>query len=416
MAKTNQLSLINPSRDNLKYLRWSYESVRKHAPKDVEYCVASDFSSDGTVEWCEETAKKDEYFKFIVNDGTWWGENKGELKRAGHTILYDKLIEEVSTRKIVMIWHADMYMTPGAIENVLSEIRPKTVVSMTRVEPPLHPPGPEKIVSDHGTEPEMFDEEKFIKFVDGIKPQYSSLETQGMFAPWAIYKEDFLAIGGHDPLYAPQSREDSDIFNRFLLAGYEPIQLWNSFVYHMTCRGSRYNPKLTFVGQESQEWLAHNKKSERNFTRKWGSMVKVDEKLKPIVPHKYDISFVVSNCSSQLIDALEPWCTRIYCDVPSDIIDTYIRNEQLNTMYDLTKRVFSIQDPLSSAGDIIVEFNGQSLSGDDFKDFITNLSLILDQGIEEGGEYNYGIFKLKVNKLQHYEKELIYCEKSNRKR
>ena len=64
--------------------------------------------------------------------------------------------------------------------------------------------------------------------------------TNGIFAPWAIYKDDFLAIGGHDPLYAPQSKEDSDIFNRFLLAGYKFVQTWEGFVYHMTCRGSRF--------------------------------------------------------------------------------------------------------------------------------------------------------------------------------
>ena len=413
-----KLSLISPSRDNLKYLKWSYESVRKNAPADVEYCVASDYSSDGTVDWCEETAKKDPNFKFIVNDGTWFGKNEGEPRRMGHTLLYDKLIEDVATGDVVMIWHADMYMTPGSIGKVLENLKPKTVVSMTRIEPPLHPAGPEKIVSDHGVDVEMFDEEKFLKFAKGMEKQYGSMKTQGMFAPWAIHKKDFLAINGHDPLYAPQSREDSDIFNRFLLAGYEPIQLWNAFVYHMTCRGSRYNPKLTFIGQESHEWLAHNKKSERNFTRKWGHMVKVDENLKPIVPHKYDITFVVGHCSEQLLEILEPWCSRIYCDTNNDkLISNYIEKEQPNTMYDLTKRVFSVeQNPLNSEGDVIVEFNGQSLSGDDFKNFITILPFILDQGIEEGGEYKYGIFDLKINKIRHYEEELIYCDKSKTKR
>ena len=53
-------------------------------------------------------------------------------------------------------------------------------------------------------------------------------------------KMTFTSIGGHDPLYAPQSKEDSDIFNRFKLAGYELIQTWQGYVYHMTCRGSRF--------------------------------------------------------------------------------------------------------------------------------------------------------------------------------
>ena len=100
--------------------------------------------------------------------------------------------------------------------------------------------------------------------------------TEGIFAPWAIYKEDFLSIGGHDPLYAPQSKEDSDIFNRFILAGYETIQTWQGFVYHMTCRGSRFkdgamrNPagQVFMKGRESSEWLAQNLRSTRNFIRK----------------------------------------------------------------------------------------------------------------------------------------------------
>ena len=70
------------------------------------------------------------------------------------------------------------------------------------------------------------------------KPEQET--TEGIFAPWAIYKKDFQEINGHDPLYAPQSKEDSDIFNRFVLNGYELIQTWRGFVYHMTCRGSRF--------------------------------------------------------------------------------------------------------------------------------------------------------------------------------
>ena len=30
-------------------------------------------------------------------------------------------------------------------------------------------------------------------------------------------KSDWDYIGGHDPIFAPQSKEDSDIFNRFHL-------------------------------------------------------------------------------------------------------------------------------------------------------------------------------------------------------
>jgi len=114
-------------------------------------------------------------------------------------------------------------MGPNAIEEILELIEPGKVISLTRIEPALHPPGPEKIQLDLGKEPEEFEETRFINFVN-TKIKEAKHPTSGIFAPWAIYKKDFQSIGGHDPLYAPQSKEDSDIFNRFVLAGYELLQ------------------------------------------------------------------------------------------------------------------------------------------------------------------------------------------------
>jgi len=107
------ISLIQPSRNNLKYLKWSYDSVRKNGGPDIEICVADDFSSDGTWEWCLERMEADPNFKAIRNEGP---------TRVGHTILYDKLINEVSTKEIVGIWHADMYWTPFLITGFNSPI------------------------------------------------------------------------------------------------------------------------------------------------------------------------------------------------------------------------------------------------------------------------------------------------------
>ena len=55
-----EISLIIPSRNNLKYLEWAYDSIRKaQRNHEVEICVADDFSSDGTKEWCESVSKID---------------------------------------------------------------------------------------------------------------------------------------------------------------------------------------------------------------------------------------------------------------------------------------------------------------------------------------------------------------------
>ena len=390
-----------PSRNGLKYLKWSYDSLRKNCDPGHEICMYDDFSNDGTWEWMQETLDKDPNVQIFRNEGP---------IRLGHTILYDRLIE-TATNEIVMIWHNDMYAAPKMDQEVLRSLKPKSIVSVTRIEPPLHPDGPEKIIMNFGIEPEDFMENNFIKFADD-RAAYSHGITQGMFAPWAIYKEDFMAIGGHDPLYAPQSREDSDIFNRFLLAGYKPIQTWDTYVYHMTCRGSRFNPQLTQPGQASMEWLTHNRKSERNFTRKWGHMVKVDDKLKPIIPPKYDISFVVNNCTPELLDALEPWCSHIYCDLSMDEINKYVMNENENTLYNIAARINPTTKPV---GDIVVGFDGKKMTQQLFLTFITQLPQIIEN-VEKSdpgpGGFEYDIFSVDVRNIRHYEKDLIVVDKT----
>ena len=400
------ISFIQPSRNNLKYLKWSYNSIRKNLGYRHEICWADDFSNDGTWEWMKEIAEKDGNIKIHRNNGP---------TRLGHTILYDTLVD-MASNDIVMIYHADMYACPKLDEMILKHLEPGKVVSATRIEPPLHPDGPEKVLEDFGIEPEEFKEQELLKKVTTLQLQHGTdynfvKFTEGIFAPWAIYKEDFLKIGGHDPLYAPQSKEDSDIFNRFVLAGYELIQTWEGFVYHMSCRGSRFkdgakrNPdgQVFMKGRESDEWLKQNRRSTRNFVRKWGHFVMHDEMMYPIIPPKYDIGLSIYNCTPELMAALEPWCSVIYSDVDPNDVDSYIKVEQPNTLYDLTERVRYITEDKDN--DVVIEFDGSKWK-DEHSGFINNLTQILkDSG--EVGTMDYEIFTLYIEKLETYEKELI---------
>lgn len=397
-----KISFIQPSRNNLKYLKWSYDSIRKNQGNhEVEICVADDFSDkDGTWEWCQEMMLKDPNFKAIRNEGP---------TRLGHTILYDKLINEVATADICMIYHADMYLCPIALDEIERYIGPKKIVSLTRIEPPLHPPGPEKILMDFGIEPEQFIEDDFLEwFYREVPKHYSDKTTEGIFAPWAFMKADFQEIGGHDPLYAPQSKEDSDIFNRFQLNGVEFIQTWAGCVYHMTCRGSRFNPELTTPGQNSPEWEAQNYKSTRNFIRKWGHFVNHDSLLKPIIPHKYNVSAIIHNCKDSLLELLEPWFTNVY--VSNSFIlnrDEYIRKEQVNTSFDLSKRVHEFNEESFNMDniDILIEFDANQFNQQSFN-IVQNLSdIITDSG--EIGKFKLDIFGIHITNLKTYEKELI---------
>jgi len=399
-----KISFIQPSRNNKKYLEWSYKSIRRNLGPDHEICWADDFSDDGTWEWMNSVCLLDPNVKIHRNEGP---------TRLGHTILYDTLVD-MATNDIVMIYHADMYACPNLDTEILKHLERGTVVSATRIEPPLHPKGPEKIIEDFGIEPEEFNEHGLLQFVSNYVATREDETTNGIFAPWAIYKDDFTSIGGHDPLYAPQSKEDSDIFNRFKLAGYDLKQTWKGFVYHMTCRGSRFadgaqrNPdgQVFMKNRETDEWLEQNQRSTRNFVRKWGHMVKHDELLHPIIPPKYDVGFVVENCNNNLLKEIEPWCSDIYGDWVGHKgfgVNDYVKNEQPNTRFDLQQKIHS--DHIEPENDVVVRFDASKLNQDNFQ-ILVNLSEILQES-GEVGEMEYGIFKFEIKSLKTYEKDLI---------
>ena len=401
-----KISLIQPSRNNLKYLKWSYNSIRKNQGNhEVEICVADDFSNDGTFEWCIKMAEVDANFKFITNQSG---------KRLGHTILYDRLINEVATSDICMIYHADMYLCPGALDAIEKHLKEKTIVSLTRIEPPLHPDGPEKILLDCGIEPEEFKEKELLQYIEDRLGQFNEVPTtEGIFAPWAFWKKDFQEIGGHDRLFAPQSKEDTDIFNRFHLNGIKFIQTWEGFVYHMTCRGSRFadgaernpNGEVFMKNRETDEWLAQNQKATKEFIRKWGHYCKHDSYMKPIVPPKYDIGFILKNCNGKLIEILEPWCSTMYMKENEDAIRKhYIIKEQPNTSFDLRNKILPYDN--EKQNEILVEIDGNTFHQQDFQTLHQLPEILQDSG--ETGEFEMGNLKITIISLTEQQHKLIH--------
>tara|TARA_B100000035_G_C20717298_1_gene429680 strand:- start:125 stop:544 length:420 start_codon:yes stop_codon:yes gene_type:complete len=138
-------------------------------------------------------------------------------------------------------------------------------------------------------------------------------------------------------------------------------------------------------------------------------MVKHDANLKPIVPPKYNIGFVVENCDVGLLKELEPWCSNIYGDWVGHKgfgVNAYIEEEQQNTQFDLKKRIHS--NHTNPTNDIIVRFDAEKLTSQNFQ-IIVNLSEILsDSG--EIGTMQLEIFDLEIKSLKTYEKDLIICE------
>jgi len=386
----DKITFVLPSRNNLEFLQLAYKSIRNLEIKH-EILILDDASTDGTNEWARTLNDKD--VLIFTNPGP---------DRLGVVGMFDKGIEMART-EIIFAFHADMVACKDLDKNILKHLKPGTVVCATRVEPPLHPPGPEKITYDFGIEAEQFDFNKWYNESEGLKQDKI---TEGIFAPWCMYKSDYLAIGGHDELFAPQSKEDSDLFNRFVLKGYQVLQSWDGLVYHFTSRGSRFNKHAGGgAGKNSEEWLYTTNKNARNFIRKWGSFVKHDPLMKPIIPHKYDIGFVIHKCNLNTLAVYEPWCSTIYIEDEKGVIGTdYIKLEQPHTKINLKDKIKLIKYDTPN-NNIIIEFDATLMNQDSFNTLTQFPEIIAGSG--EIGEFELDIFNINIKDMSTYEHNLI---------
>jgi glycosyltransferase involved in cell wall biosynthesis len=381
-----KITFCIPSKTNLRYLKTCIPSIRENAyRKDHDIIVFVDSDDDGTVKWLEQV--KDEYnLTYYVNPDL--GKRLFGIGKA-----YDYCIEK-STTDVFMIFHADMMLGKNADLNAYKNLVSKSVVCSTRVEPPLHPNGGEKILLDFGMWPEEFKKDEFNKYVESHLDDTKI--TNGIFAPWMMYKTEFLNLGGHDPIMH-SCREDSDVFNRMKLDGFKFIQPWNSLVYHLTGRGAG-----SFGGDQKrhEQWKKDMDNSTREFTRKWGSNIKHTNLMEPIVTPKYNIGYVVHNCNPQLLQVLEPWCDNIHIENIT-LATNYINSEQANTKFNLSNRIKTTE----LTNDIIVKFDATKLTQDTFNLLIQLPEIIADSG--EVGMFELDMFTVTINRLDTYEHTLI---------
>ena len=345
-----KITFCIPSKDNLRYLKSSITSIKQNSVLDNEIIVRIDSDNDGTEKWLI-----DNNIKYLVNP-----ENEPQGIAAG----YNRCIEAASN-EIVCMFHADMFMGKGFDVNLVKHLKPKTVIAGTRIEPPLHPEGKEKIVRDFGMYPEDFMEEEFNQFVLQIQEQEKDQTTKGMFAPWVCYKDEIMEIGMHDEAFHSY-HEDSDIFNRFLLNDMKLIQSRDALVYHLTCRGGQFQDGIEQVTTDTK---FHNMtiKARNHYLKKWGCWIQNNEYQHPILSPVYKKCVNIINSNPQIQEALQPW--------------------------------------FNGGRDIIVEIDGNNFTQQDFQ-IITQLNdIIKDSG--EVGSFELGNLKITISELKEYQNELI---------
>lgn len=386
----DKITFCIPSKDNLRYLKTCIPSIRKNAFRDDhDIIIFVDEDNDGTIEWLEQV--KDQYnLKYYVNPTL--GEKLYGIGKA-----YDYCVDKSNT-DIFMIFHADMMLGKHADKKAFDLLKPKTVVCSTRVEPPLHPNAGEKILMDFGIWPEEFKENEFDEYVE--KHINDDKVTEGIFAPWMMYKDEFQAIGGHDPRMH-SCREDSDVFNRLLLDNFTFQQPWNSLVYHLTGRGAG-----SFSGDEKrhEEWKKQMNNSTKEFIRKWGSNIEHTSLMKPIVTPVYKKKLILVNANENILSVLEPWFTEIAVDID---INKWVEVNNKDSYFDLSKRVYKHDNNSQGAwDDIFITLDSSKFTQQDYNHIMLLNKIITDSG-EANSVFQLGNLTIKINQLKNYQNELI---------
>lgn len=203
------------------------------------------------------------------------------------------LMFEMAQTEVVSYLQSDMVIGKNYDLGITNYLTPDTIISATRIEPPLHPPSPEKITYDFGLDPKTFDLKDFTTYAEAA---CKDILTDFWFAPFTLYKKNWLDIGGHDTLFR-RSREDSDLLYRFTIKGFKIKQTWQAMVYHFTCTSSRgpewwtEKAKARTMLQQQADFVEMTR-----FLRKWPAF-KHNSTFDPSMEYKYPVSINFENTS-----------------------------------------------------------------------------------------------------------------------
>lgn len=378
MQNISNISLLVGLKNNLDYNKNFYTTTRELYP-DVEICFVSYGSTDKTHEWLDEL--KDDNLKYFYSE---------ESKTFSDT--FNKAAE-LSTKDYVVYLHNDIVLAPNFLENIEKHLSENNAVSYTTIEPPIFSghKRPGKIIHDLGSDLQTFNKEKMYEFAKEKQVECLNKTEPGITFFMCMPKKVLLEIGGMDNLFNPMFCEDDDLVHRFKMYGLNLFTALDAICYHFVSKTSRFSEEY----QLKTKQIEHN--SNKNFIRKWGFRNSKHNK-------KYNIGFKVYNCNQSLLELLEVWCDIIW--VSENIIEEYIQKEQVNTKYDLKKRVHSIENSdAKDYMDITVEFDAKNFTQDSFN-IIQNLSDIITES-GEVGEFTLDCFTITIQQLETYEKNLI---------
>lgn len=357
----------------------------------------------------------------------------------GYRIGYQKNISILfgnATNDIVCYLQSDMVVSPQFDKYFIEALDNNTnrVITMARIEPPIHPPSPEKITKSFGLTPDEFKKDEFMEFARSLTKENRPL-VYGHFAPFGLYKKTYFdVLGGFDSQFRC-SREDSDFIIRLAACNLDALETWNASVYHYTCVSSR-----------GQGWYKDNDK-EVEITNSWQSKADMEE-LKRFIrkwgyfghdyrPKYKNHLFIDINHAPNLdlLSSIEPYFDTIYLnekpvrDALAYLVD-YDSHYYANKRWKYTQKDWDkLKDTFmggkvsskliyadnkdidllnNTSKDIFIKTDMYSLikhrESKDNHDFITNNNAIFDNLLTTSkgkykGNYKIGSFDITINKL-----------------
>lgn len=370
------LSVLVGCLNNLDYTQHFYKSFREVYPT-VELVFVSLGSTDQTNTWL-----------FNLSDPNTITYLERDKKTFSDT--YNKAIE-LATKDYVVFLHNDIVVAPGFLENIEKHLNPKNVVSYTTIEPPIFSghERPGKIIRDFGSNLDDFNSMEFNKFhYIESNAKYSKTEP-GITFFMALSRQILLDMGGFDNIFNPYFCEDDDLIKRLKLQNLNCFTSLDAICYHFVSKTSRFTEEAKLNTQRIEQ------NSNRNFIRKWGSNNS---------NNKFNVGFIIENCTQELLFNLEPWCTTLYSD-----IHTYAYSEltKMENNLDISSKLKGIEDEKDN--DIIVKFDGSKLNNNNFE-IIRNLQNIIGE-ITEPNIYEIDIFTINAVTLNNNINNLIFIPK-----
>jgi len=270
--------------NNLEYLKLAVQSVRQNAYySDMPIIVYAENCVDGTNEWLADNEYDIEYYI----------EHNEQEKGIGGGMNF--CVDKAQT-EFVNIIHSDMWIAPNQdleLLNLYDDIGDtRLIASSFRIQPKIFPndpdyrPGTVFVPMDaFGSYHHDFDSSSFDDWAREFSDNNDIDVRKGGGAGFFCRKEDYEWIGGNDPLFAPASWEDMDLFIRMQLEGYEFKMTSKSVVYHFSARGSHFRDeaKDNFKGKSQRQQTAEQINMQK-FIRKWGRLPDhdADTFVKPI--------------------------------------------------------------------------------------------------------------------------------------